>query len=59
MLGWSVMFLMYGIRGESLNVFKSLLFVTIVATIIHLFDMQTARWRSVARPVWPEMVNGR
>jgi oligosaccharide repeat unit polymerase len=59
MLGWSVMFLMYGIRGESLNVFKSLLFVTIVATIIHLFDMQTAWWRSVARPVWPGMVNGR
>ena len=59
MVGWSVMFLMYGIRGESLNVFKSLLFVVVVATIVHFFDIQTTRWRSAARLGRPGMVNSR
>ena len=42
MLGWSVMFLMYGIRGESLNVFKSFMLVAIVAAAFRICDIQTA-----------------
>ena len=49
MLGWSIMFLMYGIRGESLNIFKSLLLVVIVAAAFRLLDSQFAGRSSDAR----------
>ena len=49
MLGWSVMFLMYGIRGESLNIFKSFMLVVIVAAVFHILDTEAATRSSIAR----------
>ena len=49
MLGWSVMFLMYGIRGESLNIFKSFLLVVIIAAALRIFDTQFVASGEVTR----------